>query len=97
MHPAVHLCPLPCAACSFPFFSMGVLLPCALLAALGVKVLLTASVLVGWEVVDSLNLIWTQARQAAAWEAAERLHGEQPSRCVGSSLAAAWEAAEHCC
>jgi hypothetical protein len=38
-----------------------VLLPCALLAALGVKVLLTASVLVGWEVIDSLNLIWTQA------------------------------------
>ena len=51
----------PCPARSFPFFSVGVLLPCALLAALGVKVLLTASVLVGWEVIDSLNLIWAQA------------------------------------
>jgi hypothetical protein len=51
----------PCPARSFPFFSVGVLLPCALLAALGVKVLLTASVLAGWEVIDSLNLIWAQA------------------------------------
>lgn len=41
---------------------MAVLLPCALLAAAGVQVLLSASVLVAWELCDSLNLIWTQVR-----------------------------------
>ncbi|KAI3426484.1 hypothetical protein D9Q98_008850 [Chlorella vulgaris] len=43
-----------------PYFSLGVLLPCAVLAALGIKVLMTASVLVTWEVVDSLKLVWSQ-------------------------------------
>jgi hypothetical protein len=48
------------AFCSVPYFSLGVLLPCAVLAALGIKVLMTASVLVTWEVVDSLKLVWSQ-------------------------------------
>ncbi|KAL4436580.1 hypothetical protein ABPG75_003719 [Micractinium tetrahymenae] len=43
----------------FPFFSVAVLLPCAVLAALGVRVLATASVLVAYELLDSLRLIWT--------------------------------------
>ncbi len=45
---------------------MSLLLPCALLAALGVQVLLTASVLVAWELLDSLNLVWTQVCRLAA-------------------------------
>lgn len=52
-------CPFP-PPCSFPYLSVAVLLPCALLAAAGVQVLLSASVLVAWELCDSLNLIWTQ-------------------------------------
>lgn len=46
---------------SFPYLSVGMLLPCAVLAALGIKVLFCAWFMVAWEVFDSLNLVWTQA------------------------------------
>ncbi|EFN56472.1 hypothetical protein CHLNCDRAFT_145146 [Chlorella variabilis] len=42
---------------SFPYLSVGMLLPCAVLAALGIKVLFCAWFMVAWEVFDSLNLL----------------------------------------
>jgi hypothetical protein len=49
-----------CSACSFPWFGILVLLPCALLTAAGVKVLWGGTVLVLYEAYDSAYLIWTQ-------------------------------------
>lgn len=43
----------------FPWLNVSLVLPCAVLAALGVRVLVTASVLVAYELLDSLRLIWT--------------------------------------
>ncbi|PRW45162.1 hypothetical protein C2E21_6125 [Chlorella sorokiniana] len=65
---------------SFPYLSVSLLLPCALLAALGVQVLLTASVLVAWELFDSLNLVWTQLSMLV-------LNGVQPNELVVKRLA----------
>lgn len=47
-------------ACSFPWLSVAVVLPCALLTAAGVKVLVAGSALVVFEAYDSARLIWTQ-------------------------------------
>jgi hypothetical protein len=56
---------------AFPYMSVGVLLPCALLVALGVRVVFFASILCSWEVLDSLTLVWNQVSEmAAAFKAA---------------------------
>ena len=58
---ARHRTPLPRPGCSFPYLSVGVLLPCAFCTALGIQTPLFAGGLFAWEVCDSLKLVWTQA------------------------------------
>lgn len=70
----------PChSSRSFPYLSVTLLLPCALLATLGVQVLLTASVLVAWELLDSLNLVWTQVGCCCAGCTGAGTGGEPPA------------------
>ncbi|PSC68068.1 family transcriptional regulator [Micractinium conductrix] len=64
----------------FPWFSCTVLLPCAVLAALGVRVLWTASVLVAYEALDSLQLVWGSLLMLLA-------NGAQPNELVMKRLA----------
>lgn len=64
----------------FPYFGVAVLLPCALLAAAGFKVLATGAVLVVFEVFDSASLIWAQLSMLL-------LYGYKPNELVVKRLA----------
>ncbi|KAL4444581.1 hypothetical protein ABPG77_002398 [Micractinium sp. CCAP 211/92] len=64
----------------FPWLNVSLVLPCAVLAALGVRVLVTASVLVAYELLDSLRLIWTSLLMLLS-------HGIQPNELVVKRLA----------
>lgn len=72
--------PHPPVPCSFPLFGVAALLPCAVLAALGVRVRLASSLLVAYQALDSARLVWTSLALLLG-------SGMQPSELVVKRLA----------